>query len=81
MNDLLKVVVDGPEKDSCLVCEFCKVGEIDPNTMKKQASCIRFPPTPQAIPTNQGLAFVTGFPIVTKDMICYEFERMEEIIE
>lgn len=79
MTDL-KIVIEGPEKDCCITCEFCSMGETDPNTLQKQAICRRYPPVGYPLPANGGVAVMTIFPPVTKEMICFEFHRMREIL-
>jgi hypothetical protein len=70
-----------PLKDSCLVCEFCFEGMTDPNTLQKQSICRRYPPVSYPIPAQGGVAMITTFPNVTKDMICFEFKEMKRILE
>jgi hypothetical protein len=70
-----------PLKDSCLYCEFYFEGMTDPKTLKKQSICRRYPPASYPIPAQGGMAIVTTFPNVTKDMICFEFQEMKRILE
>ena len=69
------------KKPNCLSCEFAFEGAVDVNSLKKQAVCRRYPPVSYPIPTNGGLAFVTTFPQINGDMICFEFIEVKQIID
>lgn len=60
----------------CEKCVYGEQGPVDPNNIgaPRPILCKRFPPTPIAIPTNQGLGFMSAYPQVSGDNECFEFK-------
>jgi hypothetical protein len=60
---------------ACKNCKFAEKGEADPNNIgaPRPMICRRFPPTPIAVPSPQGVGISTQLPVVTERFWCYEF--------
>lgn len=64
-------------------CRDCMYNVLSTNTNSKELSknCVRFPPTPHAIPTQQGIAMLCSYPVIKDDMTaCGEWDDGEDIV-
>ena len=69
--------------NNCLNCRYAVPVESQPGNAQiigqKQAQCRRMPPTACAVPTPQGIAMLSAWPIVNEQMYCSEFDSENEL--
>lgn len=65
-------LIKGELQLTCENCQYRREMPTDPNTLKRNACCIRFPPTPIPLSNGHGLQMVSVFPPVGPDMVCGE---------
>lgn len=59
--------------NTCESCRFCCEEGINKETMRKHYTCRRFPPLPQMIPNQGGIATISNFPGTQTHLWCGEF--------
>jgi hypothetical protein len=60
---------------SCARCEHMLMRRTSPTQIEPSMLCIRMPPSTTMIPGPQGVAQLTGFPIVNPGLFCHEFKE------
>lgn len=65
--------------DNCSNCQFVKATDIDPQTLKRQFFCLRWPPQSFLIATPQGLLSAWGQPQVQDAQWCGEHVKGESL--
>lgn len=66
--------------ETCKECVYNSL-TINPGNNEMTRNCVRFPPTPHALPTQQGLAMICSYPVIKNDMqACGEWDDGKDII-
>jgi len=60
---------------NCTTCRYAQSSQLNdaqgkPIIGKYQFNCVRFPPSAFIIPTSQGTALGSAFPVVTNEQVC-----------
>ena len=64
-------------------CHNCIYNELSSNPANKelQKNCVRYPPMSHAVATQQGIAMLCSYPVITDNMMaCGEWDDGEDIV-